>query len=142
MGRVFNRQLAMATVGLRAPGYHVQLTREHKEDLLVWEQFLDSFNGRSVWMEGVTNTCDVELFTDADGPADYGAYFQSHWSASPWPVEWLEAGFTRNLVLLELFPIILMVEFWRFSAINSYILTVIIWVWLRLSIVFLLLLYW
>lgn len=30
----------------------------------------------------------------------------------PWPAGWLEAGFLKNVVLLELFPIVLSVELW------------------------------
>lgn len=66
MDRVFNRQLALAKAGLRAPAHHVQLILEH-EDLLVFEQFLDTYNGRSVWMEGVINIREDFYFADATG---------------------------------------------------------------------------
>lgn len=56
--------------------------------------------------------CRFELFTDAAGSLGYGTYFQGRWSAEPWPAAWLEAGFLKNLVLLELFPIVLSVELW------------------------------
>lgn len=77
MSRVFNRYLMVAMVGVWTSSHHIRLNRAHKEDLLVWERFLDSKNGRSLWMEQVTTSFDFELFTDAAGSAGYGAYFQS-----------------------------------------------------------------
>lgn len=52
MGRVFCRRLSAATVGVKAPTYLVGLNREHREDLKVWYEFLESYNGRSLWMSG------------------------------------------------------------------------------------------
>lgn len=62
-------------------------------------------------MEPVSNA-DLVLFTDAAGSAGYGAYCRGKWSAGPWPGSWREAGFLRNLVLRERFPIVLSVESW------------------------------
>lgn len=78
----------------------------------MWHTFLESYNGRSVWMEGPVSNCDMDLVTDAAGSTGYGAFFQGQWSAEAWPDFWVEAGFTRNLVLLELFPVVLAVELW------------------------------
>ena len=63
-------------------------------------------------MSGPVSNFDMELFTDAAGGAGFGAYFQGQWSAGSWPQAWLEAGFTKNLVLSELFPVVLAVELW------------------------------
>lgn len=63
-------------------------------------------------MSGSLNNADMELFTDAAGSGGYGVFFQGKWSAGGWPDEWREAGWLRNLALLELFPIVLAVEIW------------------------------
>ena len=63
-------------------------------------------------MTGPVSNFDLELYTDAAGSTGFGAFFRGRWSAGPWPVSWVEAGFTRNLVLLELFPVVLAVELW------------------------------
>lgn len=55
-------------------------------------------------MAGPVNNFDLELYTDAAGSSGFGAFFQGKWSAALWPQSWIDAGFTRNLVLLELFP--------------------------------------
>lgn len=63
-------------------------------------------------MLGPVSNADMVLFTDAAGSGGYGAFFQGKWSAGGWPDAWREAGWLRNLALLELFPIVLAVEIW------------------------------
>lgn len=112
MGRIFCRRLAQATAGVRQPHYLIRLRREHREDLRVWDTFLEEYNGRSLWMaEGVSNS-ELQLFTDAAGAVGYGAFFQGHWSVGRWPEVWRVQGLTANLCLLELFPIVVAIELW------------------------------
>lgn len=118
MGRAFCRRLSAATAGVTAPTHFVTLNKEHREDLEVWHEFLDSFNGRALWMSGPISNWDLELFTDAAGSTGYGAIFQRTWSAARWPTTWVEAGFLKNLVLLELFPIVVAMEIWGESFRN------------------------
>lgn len=132
MGRIFCRRLAAATAGVRAPTHFVSLSREHREDLRVWKQFLESFNGRALWMSGPISNCDLELFTDAAGSTGFGAFCKRQWCAARWPLTWQEAGFLQNLVLLELFPIVVAMEIWGESFRNlRSILIVTIWVWCK-----------
>lgn len=63
-------------------------------------------------MSGPVSNFDVELVTDTAGSTGFGAYFQGRWSAEPWPQSWERAGFLGNLVLLELFPVVLALELW------------------------------
>ncbi|XP_077338353.1 uncharacterized protein LOC143983017 [Lithobates pipiens] len=112
MGRVFCRRLSGATAGVTAPTHFVRLRREHREDLRAWHEFLESYNGRAMWMSGPVSNFDVELVTDAAGSTGYGAFFRGRWSAEPWPRSWEVAGLLGNLVLLELFPIVVALELW------------------------------
>lgn len=63
-------------------------------------------------MSGPVSNFDVELVTDAAGATGYNAIFQGRWGAEPWPQSWERSGFLRNLVLLELFLVVLAVELW------------------------------
>lgn len=112
MGRVFCRRLAAATAGVRAPHHYIRLVQDHREDLKVWDSFLTSYNGRTLWQDRVVSNFDLELFTDAAGSGGFGAFLQGRWSAGEWPAEWQETGLVRNLAVLELFPIVLAVELW------------------------------
>ncbi|KAM3924807.1 uncharacterized protein RB166_008163 [Leptodactylus fuscus] len=112
MGRVFSRCLAAATAGTTVPHHYVRLGWELRGDLAVWDTFLDKYNGRSLLIDGVTEAFDYELFTDAAGSGGFGAFYQGSWCASNWPEDWVTMGLTRNLALLELFPILVSVMVW------------------------------
>ena len=45
-GRAFLQRLIVLTIGIHGPQFLIRLTREVKEDLKVWQQFLAGFNGR------------------------------------------------------------------------------------------------
>lgn len=113
MGRVFCRRLAMATAGVSSPSHFVRLPAAIRDDLSIWSVFLEHFNGRSVMLEGPTATSELELYTDASGSVGFGAYFQGSWCAERWPREWVEKGYCANLVLLELFPIVVALFLWE-----------------------------
>lgn len=69
-------------------------------------------------MSGPVSNFYLELFTGAAGSTGFGAFFQGQWSAGPWPQSWIEAGFTKNMVPLELFPVVLALELWGASFRN------------------------
>lgn len=100
MGCIICRRLSTATSGVRVPNHFVRVTRELQDDLRIWDAFLESFNGHSLWQSGPVSNTDLVLFTDVAGSLGYGTYCQGHWSAEPWPEIWREAGFLRKLVLL------------------------------------------
>lgn len=112
MGRVFSRRLSLATRGVSRPGHFIRLTRSLKADLAVWRDFLYQYNGRTCFQQEETSNVDLELFTDAAGSLGFGAILEKDWCAEAWPLSWREAGFCRNLTLLELFPIVVAVEIW------------------------------
>lgn len=122
MGRIFCRHLASATSGVKAPHHFVRLSKAHKDDLRVWQLFLAQFNGRSLWMDEMGSACDLELYTDVAGAVGYGATLGSQWSAGKWPDSWRKADLLGNLVLLELFPIVMAVEIWQQEFKNKRVL--------------------
>ncbi|KAM3936673.1 uncharacterized protein RB166_018270 [Leptodactylus fuscus] len=122
MGRVFSRRLAMATSGVRLPHHYVRITKVLRDDLKVWKSFLLDYSGLSCFPEGELTNSDLQLFTDASGAVGYGAVFGSHWSFSEWPPVWSSLGLTRNLTLLELFPIVVALELWGPAMANKRIL--------------------
>lgn len=78
----------------------------------VWHAFLDVFNGHNLWQRGPFSNYDIDLYTDAAGSVGYGAFLGGRWSTESWLETWREAGFLWNLVLLELFPVIVAIEIW------------------------------
>lgn len=121
MGRVFCRKLERATAGVTKPHHTVRLSSEIKGDLKVWASFLRDFNLERIWSSAPQPNGLLQLFTDAAGSTGFGAFFQGAWCVAAWPPEWRNCGYTSNLLLLELFPIIVAVELWAGSLANRVI---------------------
>lgn len=112
MGWVFCPRLSIATAGVSSPFHFARLSPAPWEDLAVWTQFLDFFNGRSLFLEGPLSSHDMELYTDASGAFGFAAYLQGYWCAGCWSQDWVAKVFRRNFALLEEFPIVVAVEIW------------------------------
>lgn len=112
MGRVFTKRLYKATCGKKSPYAHIRITKSMREDLNLWSQFLKKFNGHCIWQDDFVSSSSYNLFTDAAGSIGYGAFFMGHWSAAKWPDLWFQRGFTKNIVLLELFPVLVAIHIW------------------------------
>lgn len=122
MGRIFSRRLYMAIAGLKSPSSHLRVTSDMKEDILVWLQFLQHFNGKMVWQADFILDKELFLFSDAAGSCGFGVIWQDHWCSERWHGSWKQKGFLKNIVLLELFPIVVALELWGASFRNRRIL--------------------
>lgn len=118
-GRAFLRRLIDLTIGVRKPQFLIRLSKDVKEDLLVWQSFLSGFNGRSFFLaDQWTNSNQLELYTDASGALGYGAVFGRHWCYGQWPHSWCHL----NIAFLELYPIVLSLHLWGQDMQNQRIL--------------------
>lgn len=104
IGRVFSKRLYKAIGGFKSPYHFLRITKL-VSDLLVWDEFLASYNGCSFWQTPFCDASAISLFTDAGGSIGYGVFWQGRWSMDFWPTSWIEKGLTKNIVLLEIFPI-------------------------------------
>jgi len=78
-------------------------------------KFFQDFNGISIFHDKVWCTnADVCLFTDSSAADDkgFGAYFHGQWTNDTWPKSWIEQGRTRDITLLEYFPILVSLYIW------------------------------
>ncbi|KAM4663361.1 uncharacterized protein O3C94_011588 [Discoglossus pictus] len=112
MGRIFCHRIALATVGIKQPHHFARITASIREDAAVWVTFLESFNSRALIHKCSQSNIQLALFTGASGAHGFGAFFRDKWCAAAWPEKWNEAGLTKNLAFLELFPIIVSVCMW------------------------------
>ncbi|XP_041432165.1 uncharacterized protein LOC121397936 [Xenopus laevis] len=112
IGRVFNRRLIALTSGLDNPNWHIRIPQVVKDDLIVWQEFLENFNGITYWQGELFENAALNLYTDAAASAGFGAIFGTHWIADAWPSFWVELKLTKNLVLLEFFPLLVVLEVW------------------------------
>ncbi|XP_071109316.1 uncharacterized protein [Haliotis cracherodii] len=70
------------------------------------------------------NSSDTHLFTDASGNQGFGAFFMGRWANGRWPNEWVQNGWTKDITMLELFPIVLAVRLWGRHLRNKRVLFV------------------
>ena len=68
--------------------YKTRVTKDMREDLIVWEQFLAQFNGVSFWRSEISLKAEVQVNSDAAGAQGFGIYFRGRWCAGTWPEEW------------------------------------------------------
>ena len=111
-GRAFSRRIYLASSHAKKPHHYVRITEGMYQDLLVWELFLDKFNGISYMLDiDWTSNSVLQLFTDSAGGSTKGCgcYFQGKWAFLKWPVEWSGTEVLRDISYLEMIPIALSV---------------------------------
>ena len=118
-GGTFLRRLINLTVGIKRPRYFLRLNRKARSDLQLWLIVLESYNGRSFFLDDIwLSSAKLRLYTDAAGSLGYGTVLGSHWFFGKWPNSW----FGRNTIILELFPIVITISIWASKLGNKCIL--------------------
>lgn len=108
-GRPFLRRLINLTIGVPKSFHHIRITSEVKADLLLWLKFLQTFNGRTIFMnEQFQTSAMLELYTDASTTVGFGAVFKSKWLCGRFPGKYQQ----YNIAVLEFYPILLSVFLW------------------------------
>ena len=109
-GRAFLRRLIDLTVGIVKPHYLIRLSQESRADLLAWESFLSSFNGKSCFLfDQWVDSDTIRLYTDAAGVnGGFAAVLGQEWFSGPWP----DNMHSLHITIKEFFPIVLAIEIW------------------------------
>ena len=121
-GRAFCTRLTRSTAGVSAPHHHIRITAAIREDLSVWREFLDTYNGASIWQTSLSLENSLQVHSDAAGSLGFGVIYNNCWCARRWPLEWEAAGLLRDLTFLELFPIVVAVYIWHEHFSNKKVL--------------------
>ena len=108
-GRAFLRRLYDLMIGITKSYYHIKLTKEVKDDLRTWQQFLGHYNGKSMFLETIWLTSEhIELYTDASTSIGFGALLGKNWTQGRWHSDLSDL----HITILELYPIYLAIELW------------------------------
>ena len=114
-GRAFCRRIYSSMSKAKKSFHFIRVSQGLRADLLVWNEFLQKFNGISYIhnLDWSTNF-DIELYTDSAGgiAKGCGAYFAGKWAFLQWPVRWYSSDIIRDMTYLELVPIALAVYLW------------------------------
>lgn len=86
--------------------------------MLVWQNFLSGFNGRSFFLsDDWYDSHKLQLYTDASGTLGSGAIFGRNWCYGEWPDSWRN----RNIAYLEFYPIVLSLHLWEREMQNRHV---------------------
>ena len=117
--QTFLRRLINLTVGVKRPRYFIRLNWETKSDLKLSLTFLESYNGKSFFLDyNWLSSAKLHLYTDAAGSLGYGTVLGSHWLYGQWPSNWLG----HNIIVLEMFPIVISLSIWASELANKCVL--------------------
>lgn len=94
-GRAFLCILCDVIRGLCSPHHRTRISAGIRDDLAVWDQFLQAFNGVSFWHENMRLEAELQITSDASGSVGFGVYFRGHWCAEVWPPNWVDTDIER-----------------------------------------------
>ena len=107
-GRTFMAHLIEASTTVKELHHRIFLSSECKEDIYMWTNLLEEWNGISMFHDGYyVSSVELTLFTDSCSSVGFGAYYRATnealydtWDNHPIP------GLTHAMSYLELYPIV------------------------------------
>jgi hypothetical protein len=106
-GRAFIRRLIDATVGIKKVRHKFRVTSSMRLDFEMWLEFLDRYNGITLFLERSWVEYDTLqfFFTDSSGgpSGGFGIFFQNKWAFGRWPTSWTDMDRLSDMTFLELF---------------------------------------
>ena len=114
-GRPFCRRLINSTCGVTKPYHHIRIKPGMRQDLVMWLTFLKSFNGISMFHDQFwTFSSDICMYTDSSAAEGhgFGITFLTEWTFGIWPKQWHTMGITKDITLLEFFPLLVAILIW------------------------------
>lgn len=118
-GRAFLRRLINLTVKATKPHHHIRLNSEAKADIQCWLNFLNDYNGTTIFLNNEWLSSEtIKFFSDASGAKGYAVVFGRNWVAGPFPDSWKGI----NITVKELYPIVLGILLWGHTISNAKVL--------------------
>ena len=114
--RAFIRRMYASMSNVKKPHHRICLTLGIKEDLRMWQTYLNDFNGVSYMLDVEwVSSAQLQLYTDSAGGSGLGCgcYLDGAWSFLQWPDQWANSGILKDITFLEMVPIALAVMLWK-----------------------------
>ena len=103
-GRAFLRRMYDLTMGIKKPHYFIRLTKDVKQDILLWHSFLIEYNGKTIIRPpSLSDSECLHLFSDA-AKIGFGGTYGSNWIQGKWPQNWA----SLNITILEIHPVLIL----------------------------------
>ena len=107
--RAFSRRLYDLGIHLSKSYHKVRVNCQVKQDLEVWQHFLQNYNGTTLLLDYVwLSNGDLQLYTDASTTIGFGGVFVNRWFHGTWS----DRCRGINIAILELYPICLALHMW------------------------------
>ena len=117
-GRAFLRRLIDLTKGTQPQWFKVRITLGVKQDLDVWRQFLDKFNGKAIITKQVWCHQDkIHIFSDSSGFA-FSGIMGNEWFYGIFPIHWKN----YNIAIKEFLPAYLAMRLWQDKMQDKFVL--------------------
>ena len=113
---IFIRRMYASMLNVKKPHHRIRLTRGIKEELRMWQTFLNDFNGASYMLDVEwVSSAQLQLYTDSAGGSGLGCgcYLDGAWSFLQWPDQWAISVILKDITFLEMVPIALAVMLWK-----------------------------
>ena len=113
-GRSFVSYLLGLAHSVKELHHRIQLTKDCRLELSMWENFLRSWNCVSFFIQDRVQAPDMELYTDAAASLGYGGYYQGRWFYGSWSDDLLQdcKSDEISIAFLELYPIVAASVLW------------------------------
>lgn len=113
-GRPFTQRIINLTRGVPETKQIIRLSQEFRKDILMWQIFLNHWNGVSLFLPPYTESSpQIHLYTDAAGSIGYGGFFNNQWFQGKWlPSQQLNPAYGISIAWQELYPIYLATMLW------------------------------
>ena len=112
-GRPFLQRMIQLTRGVKQPHHHIKLNAGFREDVKMWQNFMNNWNGRNLFLNTVwedSNT--LKLHTDAATSVGYGGIFETSWFQGKWVPQHQIGQKGINIDWQELFAIVVACTIW------------------------------
>jgi len=113
-GRSFISRLLEAATSVKKLYYHVDLDKNCRADICMWQYLLAHWNGVSFFLDNhITKAHDMCLFTDAAGSTGFGGFYENQWFQGIWPKELrIETNPEISIAFQELYPVVVAAMLW------------------------------
>ena len=115
-GRIFLRRLIDLSTSVSKLHHHIDISSCVRLDLVMWSNFLQSWNGSSFLPEPPVTAESLSLFTDASFTG-FGGFFQGQWISQPWP---FDVSQVTHISFLELFAVFATVSTFSELLVNKH----------------------
>ena len=86
-GRLFLRRLIDLSTKVDGLNKYITLNAEARADIAWWLDFIPTWSGSAFIQHSPVTGDSLSLYSDASG-IGFGAYFDTHWFAIPWPQQY------------------------------------------------------